>query len=229
MDGPARMKAVSPDGSRVYGNTPMARSTRASSSAPASDVAAAAFFASGTHSPESMQRCRCTRASSGGSLAIASCSIPMSLVSKHFCSSSGNDSNTSTGSNPPGPSRALRSSSSCSSINFCSFSYALVRYVCHQFVLFLHLQLDAPDDEIVWRIFAYQVVIFLQNMIQYVTLSSVNRNGKNMRENRSMLIARFSRIWAGVSFGMAEAGLHGGGGIVWMCGTGDRSSVLSCR
>lgn len=58
-------------------------------------------------------------------------------------------------------------------------------------------------------------------------MSSVNSSGKNTRENRSMLMARLSRIWAGVSFGMAEAGLAGGGGIAWMCGTGDRSRVLS--
>ena len=66
-------------------------------------------------------------------------------------------------------------------------------------------------------------------MIQYVTFSNVNRNGKNTLENLSILIARLSRICAGVSLGDVDAGLLGGGGIVCICGTGDKSIVLSCK
>lgn len=45
-----------------------------------------------------------------------------------------------------------------------------------------------------------------------MTFNKVNKNGKNARENRSILTARPKRIWAGVNF-PRQGGL-GGGGIV---------------
>ncbi len=84
--------------------------------------------AAGFQSPESTHLFMCSLASSSGISLMACCSLPMSCDSKHSCSTLGSDSNTSAGSSPPGPSLALRSSSSSlRSSSICSSTFSLAR------------------------------------------------------------------------------------------------------